>query len=57
MSGRLVGINSAIYSQTGGSIGIGFAIPVNMVRVVLESALHGGHGGKAAVVSARNCRT
>jgi Do/DeqQ family serine protease len=42
MSGRLVGINSAIYSQTGSSIGIGFAIPVNMVRVVLDSALHGG---------------
>ncbi len=42
MSGRLVGINTAIYSQSGGSIGIGFAIPVNMVRVVLDSALHGG---------------
>ena len=42
MQGRLIGINSAIYSQTGNSVGIGFAIPVNMVRVVLDSALHGG---------------
>ena len=42
MSGRLVGINTAIYSQSGGSVGIGFAIPANMVRVVLASALSGG---------------
>lgn len=42
MSGRLVGINSAIYSRSGGSIGIGFAIPVNMVRVVLDQAKSGG---------------
>jgi Do/DeqQ family serine protease len=42
MSGRLVGINTAIYSQSGGSVGIGFAIPANMVRVVLASALRGG---------------
>ena len=40
--GRLVGINSAIYSKSGGSHGIGFAIPVNMVRVVLDSAKAGG---------------
>ncbi|MFG1297627.1 DegQ family serine endoprotease [Xanthobacter variabilis] len=42
MSGHLVGINTAIYSRSGGSIGIGFAIPVNMVRVVLEQAKSGG---------------
>jgi Do/DeqQ family serine protease len=42
MSGRLVGINTAIYSQSGGSVGIGFAIPANMVRVVLASAQSGG---------------
>ncbi|MFG1243752.1 DegQ family serine endoprotease [Xanthobacter sp. V7C-4] len=41
MAGRLVGINSAIYSRSGGSIGIGFAIPVNMVRVVVEQAKGG----------------
>src|ERR1700719_3579488 len=43
MNGRLVGINSAIYSRSGGSQGIGFAIPANMVRVVVTSA-EGGSG-------------
>ncbi len=42
MSGRLVGINSAIYSEGGGSNGIGFAIPAEMVRRVVESAVSGG---------------
>ncbi|WP_454916923.1 Do family serine endopeptidase [Xanthobacter sediminis] len=42
MAGHLVGINTAIYSRSGGSIGIGFAIPVNMVRVVLDQAKTGG---------------
>jgi Do/DeqQ family serine protease len=41
MNGEVIGINTAIYSQTGGSIGIGFAIPSNMVRAVLEAALNG----------------
>jgi Do/DeqQ family serine protease len=41
IAGRLVGINTAIFSRTGGSIGIGFAIPSNMVRVVVESAKAG----------------
>ena len=41
MSGQLVGINSAIYSRTGGSIGIGFAIPSNMVAAVVQSARNG----------------
>jgi Do/DeqQ family serine protease len=41
MQGELVGINTAIFSRTGGSIGIGFAIPSNMVRVVIQSALSG----------------
>jgi Do/DeqQ family serine protease len=40
-SGRLTGINSAIYSRSGGSIGIGFAIPVNMVKVVVAAAKGG----------------
>ena len=35
LSGRLVGINTAIFSRSGGSQGIGFAIPANMVRVVV----------------------
>ena len=42
LDGRLVGINSAIFSRSGGSQGIGFAIPANMVRVVVASAEHGG---------------
>ncbi len=42
MKGRLVGINSAIYSKSGGYMGIGFAIPVNMVKTVVESARGGG---------------
>lgn len=42
LSGKLVGVNTAIYSRSGGSQGIGFAIPVNMVRVVVESAKSGG---------------
>jgi Do/DeqQ family serine protease len=41
MKGELVGINSAIYSRSGGSIGIGFAIPSNMVRAFVQSAKSG----------------
>ena len=41
MQGRLVGINSAIFSNSGGSVGIGFAIPAAMVKVVLDSARAG----------------
>jgi serine protease Do len=42
MDGRLVGINTAIYSKSGGSLGIGFAIPANMVRAVVAGAVAGG---------------
>ncbi len=42
LDGRLVGINTAIFSQSGGSIGIGFAVPTNMVRIVLQAAASGG---------------
>ena len=38
---RLVGINSAIFSQSGGSVGIGFAIPVDMVKIVVAAAKAG----------------
>lgn len=41
MNGKLVGINTAIYSKTGGSHGIGFAIPSNMVQLVVRSAIEG----------------
>jgi Do/DeqQ family serine protease len=42
LNARLVGINSAIYSRSGGSMGIGFAIPVNMVKSVIAAAKGGG---------------
>jgi len=41
LDGRLEGINTAIYSRSGGSVGIGFAIPVNMVKIVIASAKSG----------------
>ncbi|MBL4692926.1 MAG: DegQ family serine endoprotease [Magnetovibrio sp.] len=42
MHGRLVGVNTAIFSKSGGSNGIGFAIPVNMVSHVVKSLLTSG---------------
>ncbi len=42
LDGDLVGINSVILSQTGGNIGIGFAIPSNMVRSIMEQLLDSG---------------
>ena len=42
MNGHLVGINTAIASRTGGHQGIGFAIPVNMARQVMESLVEEG---------------
>ena len=42
LDGRLVGVNSMIYSRSGGSMGLGFAIPVNMVKGVVAAAKHGG---------------
>ena len=41
-AGNLVGINSAIYSRTGGSQGIGFAIPVSIARQVMEQIIKDG---------------
>jgi serine protease DegQ len=41
-NGHLLGINSAIYSQTGGSVGIGFAIPVSTAKKVLDSIVKHG---------------
>ncbi len=42
-SGNLIGINSAIYSRSGGSLGIGFAIPISLAKQVMEQIIH--HGG------------
>ncbi|MPZ56366.1 MAG: Do family serine endopeptidase [Rhizobiales bacterium] len=59
MAGKLIGINTAIFSRSGGSMGIGFAIPGNMVKVVVASARDGGaavrrpwFGGKLQAVTA-----
>ncbi len=41
-NGNLVGINTAIYSRSGGSMGIGFAIPVNTARQVMEGLIRDG---------------
>lgn len=43
VNGNLLGVNTAIYSQTGGSVGIGFAIPVTTVKTVMESIITNGH--------------
>src|ERR1700709_1897952 len=53
MTGKLVGINTAIFSRSGGSQGIGFAIPANMVRVVVASAKGGGKAVKRPWLGAR----
>ena len=41
-AGNLIGLNSTIYSQSGGSLGIGFAIPVSIARNVLEQIIKDG---------------
>ncbi len=42
LRGELIGINTAIYSQSGGNIGIGFAIPINMANQVMEQLVKFG---------------
>ena len=53
LTGKLVGINTAIFSRSGGSQGIGFAIPANMVRVVVASAKSGGKAVQRPYLGAR----
>src|SRR5881409_3372297 len=53
MNGRLVGINTAIFSRSGGSQGVGFAIPADMVKVVVASARSGGTAVKRPWLGAR----
>jgi Do/DeqQ family serine protease len=50
-NGELIGINSQILSPSGGNIGIGFAIPSNMARVVMDQLVKGGkvHRGQLGV--------
>ena len=42
VKGRLVGVNNAIYTRTGGYMGVGFAIPSNTVRSVIDQLIRGG---------------
>lgn len=42
VNGNLLGINTAIYSRTGGSLGIGFAIPVSTIKTVMDSIIGSG---------------
>ena len=42
-SGNLLGVNSAIFSRSGGSLGIGFAIPVSTAKSVMEAIIKDGH--------------
>jgi serine protease Do len=43
INGRLIGINTAILSRSGGSVGVGFAIPSNLAKNVMESLVADGH--------------
>lgn len=45
--GRLIGINTAIFSRSGGSVGIGFAIPANLVKATIDGARSGGRVARA----------
>lgn len=47
MKGEVIGINTAIYSRSGGNLGIGFAIPVNMAKPVIEELRRTGHVTRA----------
>ncbi|NNE71982.1 MAG: Do family serine endopeptidase [Rhodothermales bacterium] len=49
LRGRLIGINSAIYSRTGGNQGIGFAIPVDVVENVVEQLIESGEVERGAL--------
>jgi Do/DeqQ family serine protease len=53
LMGRLVGVNTAIFSRSGGSQGVGFAIPANMVQVVVASAKSGGSAVKRPWLGAK----
>jgi Do/DeqQ family serine protease len=49
LNGELIGINSAILSKDGGNIGIGFAIPVNMVKAVMDQLITYGEVKRGVV--------
>jgi len=47
LKGEVIGINTAIYSRSGGNLGIGFAIPVNMAKPVIDELRRTGHVTRA----------
>ncbi|MEP6754681.1 MAG: trypsin-like peptidase domain-containing protein [Chthonomonadales bacterium] len=49
IKGQLIGINTAIRSETGGNVGIGFAIPINSVRKVIRRLIEQGQGSRVEV--------
>jgi len=53
LNGDLIGINTAIFTRSGGSIGIGFAIPVNLVKALIRSVNGGGEGLQRPWLGAR----
>jgi serine protease Do len=53
LDGALVGINTAIFTRSGGSIGIGFAIPVNLVKALIRSVEGGSDGLQRPWLGAR----
>jgi serine protease Do len=53
LDGAMVGINTAIFTRSGGSIGIGFAIPVNLVKALIRSVQGGGEGLQRPWLGAR----
>jgi Do/DeqQ family serine protease len=64
MAGNMIGLNTAIFSRSGSSSGVGFAIPAAMVRRVVESAIGGGGsvarpwlGTQAQTVDAETARS
>ncbi len=59
IKGEVIGINSAIYSQSGGSIGIGFAIPSNIARKAAEDLVNTGkilRAGLGAMIQSLNAK-
>jgi serine protease Do/serine protease DegQ len=55
LRGELVGINTAIFSQTGGNIGIGFAIPINLALQIMEQLLESGEVKRGVIgIQAQN---
>ena len=57
LQGQLVGINTAIISPGGGNIGIGFAMPINMARRVMEQLVQNGEVRRGQIgISIRDLR-